>query len=951
MGEYTLHSEAVEKPGVSTTTATVLSLDTPIAGRIDSSDDADHFRFFVKSQTNLVIYALGLALRDGNFELLPVAPLDVTVTDSGGNEIDVNVYLYTLGTPAGRFWFGFQIEDGLERGHYYIKVAMPEDYEAEGPAPYTIHMYKDVEYDEFLEDCEAEGLRSDKPGIEDALYACQWHLSNANGEDINVEGAWEEGVLGEGVNVAVVDSGLYWEHEDLRDNVDESRNHDYSGTGDVYSRYLHHGTNVAGIIAARDNSVGVRGVAPRSTIYTYNLINTNRIRALDMADAMLRNYDVTAVSNNSWGPPDDAGLGFGNAFWELGVETGVTIGYEGKGIFYAFAAGNGHRLGDHSNLDELANFYAVTAVCAVNEVGVRSNYSETGANLWVCAPSDDLRRDLEGEFLYRGTVTTEHSDRYTYDFGGTSSATPVVSGTAALMRSVNPDLTWRDLKLILAATARKVDVGNRDWEDGGQKYMAEEEWEVYEHNHEYGFGVVDVSAAVGMAVDWTSVPRMRTESVHTESQFTDFELEIEDANELGEITRHLVPLKVDAEIDFIEFVEVNVEFEHESFRDLYIWLESPSGTVSTLSTPYDTYYDLDPSIDHVKLDGKVRFGSARHLGENPKGYWSLGMADYIGNGIDGKLVSFEIKVYGHEHVPGVPWVVGVIELGGALGAYWTPPDDYVGPEVESYDVRYIETAEDESDDENWTLVEEAWESEEGGELAYRIEDLTVGTEYGVQVRAVNRSGPGPWSETATGTPWTPVFCEKGAVADAEENPGLVSDCELLLRSRDTLAGSATLDWREDVAMSEWEGVMLSGTPERVTRLELQNKGLDGEIAVELSWVSELRLLYLHGNSLSGEIPPEMGKLTNLERLYLHGNSLSGEIPDELDGLGKLTHLLLINNELSGEIPASLGTISNLVWLALYGNELSGEIPATLGELANLRRLYLHYNDLTGGNTE
>ena len=81
---------------------------------------------------------------------------------------------------------------------------------------------------------------------------------------------------------------------------------------------------------------------------------------------------------------------------------------------------------------------------------------------------------------------------------------------------------------------------------------------------------------------------------------------------------------------------------------------SPSGTVSTLSTPFDTYYDLDPSIDHVKLDGEFRFGSARHLGENPNGYWRLGLVDYLGNGIDGKLVSFEIKVYGHEPVPGVP---------------------------------------------------------------------------------------------------------------------------------------------------------------------------------------------------------------------------------------------------------------------------------------------------------
>ena len=65
VGEYTLHTEAVQKPGISTTTATVLSLDTPIAGRLDTSDDADHFRLFVRSPTNLVIYALGLAMRDG----------------------------------------------------------------------------------------------------------------------------------------------------------------------------------------------------------------------------------------------------------------------------------------------------------------------------------------------------------------------------------------------------------------------------------------------------------------------------------------------------------------------------------------------------------------------------------------------------------------------------------------------------------------------------------------------------------------------------------------------------------------------------------------------------------------------------------------------------------------------------------------------------------------------
>ena len=97
--------------------------------------------------------------------------------------------------------------------------------------------------------------------------------------DINVEAAWAQGVTGEGVNVAVVDDGMYHTHEDLRDNVDSSRNHDYTGNGDIYRPLEHHGTHVAGLIAARDNGIGVRGVAPRATVYGYNLLAGPRPRS------------------------------------------------------------------------------------------------------------------------------------------------------------------------------------------------------------------------------------------------------------------------------------------------------------------------------------------------------------------------------------------------------------------------------------------------------------------------------------------------------------------------------------------------------------------------------------------------------------------------------------------------------------------------------------------------
>ena len=90
-----------------------------------------------------------------------------------------------------------------------------------------------------------------------------------------------------------------------------------------------------------------------------------------------------------------------------------------------------------------------------------------------------------------------------------------MSGVVALMRSVNPALTWRDVKLILAASARKNDPGNSGWEEGALRYGSTTAR--YSFNHEYGFGMVDAAAAVDLAaaaVDltdgWTNAPAMRT---------------------------------------------------------------------------------------------------------------------------------------------------------------------------------------------------------------------------------------------------------------------------------------------------------------------------------------------------------------------------------------------------------------------------------------------------------
>ena len=437
-GPYTLFVRTATEPGSTLATARPMALRIPETGRISAADDEDYFSLTLGEE--MYIYAYALTFGDA----LPLTP---TIFDSSNTAVDD---LYVTTPEESRI--GFTLWGKLAAGTYRIKIA-PSSGDT---GSYLLQILVST-YGSTLERC--TGLTTAQS---DPWYGCQWHLNNTNqfprgaGRDINVEEVWAT-TMGAGIKIAVVDDGLYYAHEDLAPNVITARNHDYFGS-DVFDPLQTHGTRVAGIIAARDNDLGVRGVAPRASIYGYNLIETNDTSAVDEADAMTRHMSDTAVSNNSWGPPYIPGFAY--ALWEEAIVSGVTNGYGGKGVFYVFSAGNGHPQGHDSNLDEYVNHYGVTAVCAVNHNDVRTAYSERGANLWVCAPSGDRTRGIPG------IATTRNGDRYTDSFSGTSASAPIVSGVAALVRAVNSDLTWRDVKLILAASARKNDASNSGWERG-----------------------------------------------------------------------------------------------------------------------------------------------------------------------------------------------------------------------------------------------------------------------------------------------------------------------------------------------------------------------------------------------------------------------------------------------------------------------------------------------------
>ena len=82
---------------------------------------------------------------------------------------------------------------------------------------------------------------------------------------------------------------------------------------------------------------------------------------------------------------------------------------------------------------------------------------------------------------------------------------------------------------------------------------------------------------------------------------------------------------------------------------------------------------------------------------------------------------------------------------GELSVGWSAPDSTGGTDVTAYDLRYILSAASDKADANWTVVDNAWESDPGGDLAYTIAGLTPGANYDVQVRAETGEDVGAWS--------------------------------------------------------------------------------------------------------------------------------------------------------------------------------------------------------------
>lgn len=310
---------------------------------------------------------------------------------------------------------------------------------------------------------------------DDPRYVAQFFL-----EDIGIEGAWALGVGDPGVVITVVDNGCDLDHPDLVAKFDPG--HDVVDGDDLPTFFPNgetneHGTACAGLIAAvTDNGTDVAGVCPLCRLSCTRLL-AGDTEATPL-DADVRAFafaieDDVAIVSNSWGFVDAIPV---PGVLADAIEEAAENGRGGKGAIVVFAAGNDSRAIAE---DELLAVDGVIGVGAVNNLGELTQFSNTGPSVDIVAPTGAVTTDISGsDGGDAGDVTTQ--------FGGTSSACPLVAGVAGLLLGFAPDLTRAEVEEILEETAKQSVLASPD-ESG--------------HDDEYGFGLVQPEAALLRTVD------------------------------------------------------------------------------------------------------------------------------------------------------------------------------------------------------------------------------------------------------------------------------------------------------------------------------------------------------------------------------------------------------------------------------------------------------------------
>ncbi|KAI8833883.1 peptidase S8/S53 domain-containing protein [Chytridium lagenaria] len=392
------------------------------------------------------------------------------------------------------------------------------------------------------------------------------------GNDINVTGIWNQGSYDFNDHVALP-----------KPRMPEDR----------------HGTRCAGEVAAKRNDVCGVGIAFKAKVAGIRILS-----------------GLNHIYSCSWGPPDDGrSMDAPPRIVKDAVTNGIVNGRSGLGSVFST-----------SNFDGYTNSIYTITVAAIDRKNQHPVYSEECSANMVSMYSSGSGYSIVTTDWGAGPCTEGH--------GGTSAAAPIVSGILALVLSIRPDLTWRDVQRLAVQTAIPINLEDPSWEKttiSGRKFM-------------------DSYAIVEAAKTW--------KLVNPQANFTTGPVKVDKVIPEGEGNARGV-FKVEekhvADMLRLEHITVTVNINHTRRGDVNVKLISPSNIVSYLGVkrPGDA--------DHGGFKNWT-FMTVKHWEENPVGEWQVIVHDDEKNQQNGTFNYFWMSFWGESKHEGPKSTTSTINI-------------------------------------------------------------------------------------------------------------------------------------------------------------------------------------------------------------------------------------------------------------------------------------------------
>ncbi|MFA6250412.1 MAG: S8 family serine peptidase [Candidatus Shapirobacteria bacterium] len=294
-----------------------------------------------------------------------------------------------------------------------------------------------------------------------------WGLNNTGQEggtvdaDIDLPESWELSSGSTQVLVGVIDSGIDYDHEDLKDNIwvnpgeikgngiDDDQNgyiDDIFGWNFVSNSSdpmddAGHGTHVSGTIGAVfNNSLGIAGISPKVKLMALKFLDSQGRGLTDDAARAVRyaNFMGAKITNNSWG-----GGGYSKTLYDA-INEANSIG----SLFMVASGNDAHNLDitpDYPSCYNLPNILSVSSTDRYDKLSSFSNYGINSVD--VVAPGSFILSTVPGSYAVKS---------------GTSMACPHVTGLAALLLSIDSKLSLIDLKSLIESNTDDLGSPGRD---------------------------------------------------------------------------------------------------------------------------------------------------------------------------------------------------------------------------------------------------------------------------------------------------------------------------------------------------------------------------------------------------------------------------------------------------------------------------------------------------------